>query len=338
MKENAMKAYLLTGPRELTLADVPMPKVGPTDVLIKLKMLGVCGTDVSTYRFSLPHKENVILGHEFCGEVAAVGENVYTCKVGDYVASAASSGCGKCKYCLTGRPSYCSNPQNLGRTIDGALAEYIAVDQKMIYHLDPEMSPVEGQGLVGVSTALHAVQRSGVRMGQRVMLIGPGYGGLQILQLCKMMGCFVTMVGTRPYRLQIAKELGADEIINIREDKDWEEKVGMYDVCIEAAGTLSSLQSCMRKVEKGGTILVFGTSKDTISDIPQKDLYYKECSIVGSKGGYGCYEQALELLKAHEVKIRPIVNHVIPFENAPYAFKMMDERLDNVIRAAISFE
>ena len=94
----------------------------------------------------------------------------------------------------------------------------------------------------------------------------------------------------------------------------------------------------MRKVEKGGTILVFGTSKDIITDIPQKDLYYKEISIVGSKGGFGCYEQAQALLNAHKIKIEPIVNHVFPFEKAPEAFDMMDRRLDNVIRAAISFE
>ena len=333
-----MKAFLLTAPRKLTLADVPMPQIGPEDVLVKLRMLGICGTDVSTYRGSLIRKENVILGHEFCGEVAAVGEKVFTCKVGDYVASEASYGCGKCEYCRSRRPSYCKNPCMLGRTVDGALCEYIAVNQKMVYLLDESLSPVEGQGLVGVSTAIHAVQRAGIRIGQRVLLVGPGYGGLQILQLCKMLGCYVTMVGTRAYRLQIAQDLGADEIINIREQPNWEEELGLYDVCIEAAGTLSSLQSCVRKVEKGGTILVFGTSKDIITDIPQKDLYYKEISIVGSKGGFGCYEQAQALLNAHKIKIEPIVNHVFPFEKAPEAFDMMDRRLDNVIRAAISFE
>ncbi len=315
-----------------------MPSLKSTDALIKVKMLGVCGTDVSVYKGSYACKDNVILGHEFCGEVAAVGEDVFSCKVGDYVASAASSGCGKCAYCLEGKPSYCDNAQSLGRLVDGALAEYIAVDQHMIYHLDPGASLVEGQGVVGVSTALRAVKRGNIPMGSRVLVIGPGYSGLQIIQLCKMMGCHVTMVGTRKPRLDLALALGADEVVNIRENPDWEKDVKNADVCIESAGTLTSLQSCMRKVKKGGVIVQFGTSKDIISYVMQKEFYYKEISLVGSKGGYGCYEQALSLLAAHRVKIEPLVTHVFPFEKAPEAFEMMDKRLDNVIRAAIRFD
>ncbi len=333
-----MKAFLLTAPNRLELRDIPMPVLKSTDVLIKVKMLGVCGTDVSVYKGQYAAKENVILGHEFCGEVAAVGAEVFTCKAGDFVASAASSGCGKCRWCLEGKPSYCDNAQSLGRLVDGALAEYIAVDQRMIYHLLPGTSLAEGQGLVGVSTALRAVKRAGVPMGGSVIVIGPGYSGLQIMQLMKMQGCHVTVVGTRKPRLDLALSLGADAVANIRENPDWEGAVDNADCCIEAAGTLSSLQACMRKVKKGGVIVQFGTSRDAIADIPQKDYYYKEITLVGSKGGYGCYEQALSLLGRHRVKVEPLVTHVFPFEKAPEAFDMMDRRLDNVIRAAIRFD
>lgn len=319
------------------MVDMPKPQVKPNEVLIKVKMVGICGTDVSVYRGDYTCKDNVILGHEFCGEIAEVGSDVFTCKVGDFVASAASSGCGKCDYCLAGKPSYCREPQSLARMIDGALAEFIAVDQHMIYHLMPETTLVEGQGVVGVATALHAVQRSGIKFGDNVVIVGPGYSGLQILQLCKMMGATVTYVGTRDERLEKAALLGADKTVNIRKSDELEKASEIADVCFECAGTLSSLQMCLRLSKKGATTVIFGTSKDTITDVPQKDFYYKEISLVGSKGGYGCYEQAIELLGNHRIKIEPLVTHVFPFEETPKAFEMMDKRLDNVIRAAVKF-
>lgn len=330
-----MNSLVLTAPYNLLFKEVPMPIIKPDQVLLKVKMVGICGTDVSVYRGDYHSKHNVVLGHEFCAEVADIGSDVFTCRVGDFVACAASSGCGRCEWCLKGKSSYCIAPNSLGRMVDGALSEYIALDQHMVYPLVAGVSPIQGQGVVGIATALRAVQRANVKYGDKVVIIGPGYSGLQILQLCKMLGTHVTVIGTRESRLKVASALGADEVVNIHKAIEYLKEQEVADVCFEASGTISSLRSCVKLVKKGGTICVFGTSKDQISDIPQKDFYYKEISMIGSKGGYGCYEQALNLLGAHKILIEPLVTHLFAFDEAPVAFDVMDKRLDNVIRAAV---
>lgn len=333
-----MKAFVLKEPRRLEPTELKKPSPRGGEVLIKVKMLGICGTDVSVYRGDYRCKDQVILGHEFCGVVEAAGEGVVTCRPGDFVSSAASSGCGRCEWCLAGKPSYCDAARSLGRLVDGALAEFIAVERHMVHPLPPGTTPFEGQGMVGVATALRAVGRSNLRLGDRVLIIGPGYGGLQILQLCKMMGTHVTMAGTRKERLALAGELGADCCVNARETPGWEEQTEKMDVCFEAAGTLSALQSCVRLAKKGATVVEFGTSREIIGGIGQREFYDKELSLVGSKGGNGSYERALALLAAHRVQIEPLVTHVFPFEEAHKALETMDRRLDGVIRAAVRFD
>lgn len=336
-----MKACILTEPHQFELADIPDPKPIREQVLIQVRCVGICGTDVAVYRGGCKAKDMVILGHEYCGEVLEVGTGVTKFRKGDFVASAASWGCGACFWCEGGRPSYCEKPNMLGRTIDGSLAEYIAMDERHLYRLAKTTTPVEGQAVVGVATALRAVDRSGLKAGDHVLIIGPGYGGLIILQLCKSAGAKVAMIGTRDERLMLAKGLGADSTENIRENPEWEKEAlkksggNGFDICIEAAGTPSGLLSAMRLVKKGGIVVEFGTSFELIDGLPQKDFYSREISIVGSKGGYGFYPKAVELLENHQLRIEPLITHTFSLEETPRAFEIMDKRLDKVIRAAV---
>jgi 2-desacetyl-2-hydroxyethyl bacteriochlorophyllide A dehydrogenase len=336
-----MKASILAAPGKLELRDVPDPEVSEGRVLVKVSCVGICGTDVSVYRGSIPVKPDLILGHEYCGEVAEVGRGVSQYKAGDYVASAASWGCGVCAWCERGEPSFCEALNSLARTVDGSLAEYIVVPATMLYRMERSVPPVEGQGVVGVATGLRGVTRAGVKLGDRVLVIGPGYGGLILLQLCKLAGARAGIVGTREARLAIAREVGAEFTVNSQENPEWEKAVlhkeasRGFDVVIEAAGTISALLSAERMVKKGGTVLEFGTSFDTVNGLPQKDFYYKEISIIGTKGGYGFYNTAVELLNRHALKIAPLITHQYPLGKTSEAFAVMDKRLDNVLRAAV---
>jgi 2-desacetyl-2-hydroxyethyl bacteriochlorophyllide A dehydrogenase len=336
-----MKASILMAPGKLELRDVPDPQISDGQVLVKVSCVGICGTDVSVYRGSIPVRPNLILGHEYCGEVAEVGKGVSRYKAGDYVASAASWGCGGCAWCERGEPSFCEALNSLARTIDGSLAEYIVVPATMLYRMDRSVTPIEGQGVVGVATGLRAVTRAGIGMGDRVLIIGPGYGGLILLQLCNLAGVRTGIVGTREARLALARQVGAAFTENIKENPEWEKAILQkeaprgFDVVIEAAGTVSALLSAERMVKKGGTILEFGTSFDIVNGLPQKDFYYKEISIIGTKGGYGFYHTAVELLNRHTLKIAPLITHQYPLGKTSEAFEVMDKRLDNVLRAAV---
>ena len=127
-----MKASVLLGPRKLDMVDIVLPKLAPHEVLVRVGCVGICGTDVSVYRGVYKAKENAVLGHEYDGVVAEVGDQVSMVKVGDHVVSQASWGCGKCYWCYNGKPSYCESPNMLGRTIDGSLAEYVIVPENVL--------------------------------------------------------------------------------------------------------------------------------------------------------------------------------------------------------------
>ncbi|MGA2989340.1 MAG: alcohol dehydrogenase catalytic domain-containing protein [Candidatus Korobacteraceae bacterium] len=336
-----MKASILVAPGKLEIRDVPDPKPSEGQVLLKVNCVGICGTDVAVYRGDHQAKKDVILGHEYCGEVAEAGKGVSKFKPGDYVASEASWGCGLCEWCVQGQGSFCEKLNSLARTVDGALAEYILVPVRMLHPLDRGVTPVEGQGVVGIATGLRAVHRAGVNMAQRVLIIGPGYGGLILLQLCKLAGARVGIVGTRAQRLAIAEEVGADFTENVKTNPEWEKTVIEkyapmgFDVVIEAAGTLSALLAAARTVRKGGIVLQFGTSYECVNGLPQKDFYYREISIIGTKGGYGCYPAAVDLLNRHALKIAPLITHEYPLAKVAEAFEVMDKRLHNVMRAAV---
>jgi len=337
-----MKASILREARKLDIIEYKLPKLKANEVLVKVDCVGICGTDVSVYRGDYTAKENVILGHEYNGTVAEAGEEVSRVKVGDSVVSQASWGCGKCYWCNTGMPSYCEAPNMLGRTIDGSLAEYIIVPENVLLKIDKDVSSIEAQSAVGVATALRAVDRSGLKIGDSVLIIGPGYSGLIMMQLCKLAGAKdVVMVGTRDSRLKIAQGIGIDLTVNNKQDPDWEKNllertknIG-FDICIEATGTVPSLLSCMRMVKKGGTVVQFGTSFNKIDGLPQKDFYTREITLKGSKGGYGFYPKAVDLLEQKKLIIDPLITHKFALSEVSRAFEVMDKRLDNVLRAVV---
>lgn len=337
-----MKASILRQAKKLDIVDVGLPELKPNEVLVKVDCVGICGTDVSVYRGEYPAKENVVLGHEYNGTVADVGSGVSRVKVNDYVVSQASWGCNKCYWCNIGLSSYCEAPNMLGRTIDGSLAEYIIVPENVLFKISKSVSSIEAQSVVGVATGLRALDRSGLKLGDNVLLIGPGYSGLIMLQLCKLAGARdVGIIGTRDSRLRIAEDLGAGFATNIRQNPDWEknllERTGNlgFDVCIEASGTVSGVLSSVRMIKKGGTIIQFGASFNTIDGLPQRDFYAKEISLVGSKGGFGFYPKAINLLEQGKLMIEPLITHKFPLNEVARAFEVMDQRLENVLRAVV---
>lgn len=337
-----MKASILKGPKHFEIVDIILPDLKENEVLVKIDCVGICGTDVSVYRGIYKAKDNVILGHEFNGTVADVGKNVKRVSIDDHVVAQASWGCGKCTWCNTGLTSYCESPNMLGRTVDGSLSEYIIVPEHILLKISGEVTSIEAQATVGVATALRALDRANLKIGDKVLLIGPGYSAMIMLQLCKLAGAdTVAMVGTRDDRLATAKDLGADLVYNIKTIPDWEDElsakiVGMgFDIVIEASGTVQGLLSAVRMVKKGGRIIQFGTSFNNIDGLPQKEFYSKEISLIGTKGGFGFYPKAVSLIEKKKLSIDPLITHTFSLDDISSAFNVMDQRLDSVMRVAV---
>ena len=338
----ALKACVLTEPGKLEIVERDIRPPGEGEVLVKVECVGICGTDIAVYRGELKAKDRVIPGHEYCGEVVETGKGVRRLKPGDYVISEASWGCGDCHWCRMGRKSYCERPQSLGRTVDGVVAQYITVPETILHKCDRSVTPLEGQAGVGVATALRAVVRSGLGIGDRVLIIGPGFNGLLMVQLCRIAGAnCVGMAGTRDERLRVAEAVGADFAVNIRTQPRWEEEILAayaphgFDVCIEASGSGAGLLSAVRLVRKGGTVVEYGIPADHLDGFPQQEFYRKEISVVGSKGGSGHFPQAVSLLEKGQIHVKPTVTHEFPLSEAPRAFDVADRRLENALRVVI---
>src|ERR1700733_2087243 len=139
-----MKAFQFFGENDLRLVDLPEPTVGDNDVLLKIKKVGICGTDLHIYTCGMPVQTPLVLGHEFVGDVAKIGKNVTKVKVGDRAVAEHVIGCGKCLYCEEGKRNLCKNPTVLGLQRAGALAEYLVVPESLVYHLPEELSYDEG--------------------------------------------------------------------------------------------------------------------------------------------------------------------------------------------------
>ena len=336
-----MKAIQLLGPNVLEVRDVPIPVPDTGEVLIKVNAVGICGTDLSIYKGITPAPYPIVLGHEFCGVIIEVGPGVENVKQGDYVISEASWGCGTCYFCQRGQQSYCEKPLMYGRTCDGALAEYVKAPARIVHSISTNVDPVEAQGVTAVATTLRAIRRSGLGVGQSAAILGPGYAGLLLLQLAKQSGAYpVIITGTNEERLHLARSLGADLTVDIRQE-GWMNKIlaatGGYgpDVVIEATGRPEAVQQGVQMVKKGGKVLAFGITNFPAEAFEVGLLYKKDISVVGSKGGYFEYGNAVKILESRRLKTRELVTHVFKLDETPKAFSFVTSNSRAAVRAVI---
>lgn len=337
-----MKAIQLLKPGTLVRTEVRVPSPGPGEVTIKVRAVGICGTDVAIYRGESPAPYPIILGHEFCGIVSEVGPGVETVVPGDYVISEASWGCGTCFYCKRGTPSYCLKPRMYGRTCDGALAEYVRSPEHVVHRISTSVDPIEAQAATAVATALRAIRRAGVGPGRGVAVLGAGHAGAVLLQLAKQAGAFPLLVTEAlEERLDMALSLGADTGVNVRE-AGWMDRVREVfeghgpDIVIEATGRPDAVQQAVELVRKGGTVLIFGITHSPVEQFAARELYNKDISVIGNKGGYFEYGNAVRYIESGRLQIRPLITKVFSLDETPEAFREMVENPRGILRAVIS--
>lgn len=336
-----MKAARVYKPGEIVIEDVPVPEIGEKDVLIKVHRAGICGTDVGVVQGKVSARLPVTLGHEFCGTIAKVGSDSLThFKEGDPVVSGGGWGCGECAFCAQGMGLYCKDRVSLGRNADGCMAEFIKVDYRVVHRLPENVSFDEGQNMVNIACSVRAFKKVPLALGKTVAVFGPGNAGLIMLQLFKMAGAYKTvMVGTRDYRLEMAKKFGANLVVNVKNENpvksilDWcPEGV---DLAVEATGKANVLEDCIEVLKPGGSIVVFGIFSDRIKDFDPSFLYYKEAVVYGSKGAAGAFKEAIQLLEEKKLEILPMITHRFALEETAAAFKVFEDKVPDALRILI---
>ena len=309
------------GGKPLRLAEVPTPRAGPGEILVKVAACGICHTDLhyldhGTATFKPPP---LILGHEPSGTVAALGEGVEGFKVGDAVLLPAVLTCGRCAWCRSGRENICERMSMFGNHRDGAFAEFVAAPAKDACRLPPEI-PLEEAAIIAdaLSTPYHAVKnRARVRPGDTVAVFGCGGVGLNVVQCAVAAGGIVVAVDLDDEKLKLARELGASETVNGRKTDRPDKEVkrltgGGVDIALEAIGNPRTLAQAFDSLRRGGRLVVIGFCGEPVQWAPSKVMFH-EMEVLGSLGcGPGDYPPLIDLVRRGRLKVAPLVSGRLP--------------------------
>ena len=292
-----MKAVVIEEPNEVSVKQVDDPTPEPDQALIKVEACGICGTDIHVIRGEFaPTRYPIIPGHEFCGEVVALGGEVRNLRVGDFVAVDPSLFDGTCRQCRMGRFNLCENWNAIGvGAANGACAEFVAVPAVNAFRLPTDLPRSWGALVEPLSCAVHGLDQVGIRAANDYLIYGAGTMGLLLGQLVKDSGAErLDIIDTNPKRHALAKRLAADRVAVSADELD---KPEGWDVVIDATGAVPAIEDGIRRVARGGTFLMFGVANtDAKATISPFRVYNDEIRIIGSMAVLHSFERALALL------------------------------------------
>ena len=348
---SAMQALVLTGPGEFEIQTVPVPRPGPGEVLCRIRAITICGSDPGIIRGDdagfWPPSYPFIPGHEWSGEVVALGPEVTGFRVGDRVAGEAHKGCGFCSRCLEGRYNLCRNylkaetgHRHYGFTNQGAYAQYNAYSVKAINHL-PDTIPFRVGALMDtVGIVAHAMELTGITVGGSVVVIGPGPIGLIAIRLARTLGAAqIIAVGRNP-RLAVAGE-SADHLIDFETAepvdavRDLTGGLGVSEA-FECSGAAGTFDQAVRMVQRGGRVGLLGVPpKDLTEALPFAYIVSNEIAIFGSKANPHVAERVISLCAGGRLPLEDLVTHSFPLEEFAAALDTFLSRRDGAMKVAV---
>src|SRR2546425_2707116 len=330
-----MKALRKMRPaRGLTLETAPVPAIGPTEVLVRVKAASICGTDLHIYgwdRWSQGRiKPPLTLGHEFCGVVERVGDEVRAIKPGDFVSAEMHVNCGHCHQCRVGQAHICKNLRIIGIDQDGAFAEFVKIPASNIWKLDPAISEHYGAILDPLGNAVHTVL-AGPIAGQTVLVTGCGPIGLMSIAVAKACGSSrVFATETNEKRRAMARKMGADVVLNpATEDavaRILSETNGTgVDALLEMSGNPMAIQQGFRALRAGGRASLLGIPTENVPLDLVNDVIFKGATVQGIYGRrmYETWVQMTALLKAGRLNLEPLFGERAPLDKFENAFALL---------------
>ena len=320
---DSMRAAVFHGIGDLRVEDAQVPSVGDDEVLVRVELCGICGTDVHILKGTFPPGHAPItLGHEFAGRVADTGARVTGIEVGALVTADIAVSCGACSFCRHGQRLFCADVGQIGVHRDGAFAEYVAVPAALIHPLPSGMTAGQGAYVEPLACVLHGHERAAVTAGSTVVVIGAGPMGLLHVQLARLRGAALVL-SSEPHegRSGLAGRLGADILIDPTADDPvtavMEATGGRgADVVIEAVGSIPTYRQAFQMVRRGGTLLAFGAapSGETL-EVSPFDIYARELTVLGSYAAtYGTYEDAIALIASGRIEVDSAISDVYPLD------------------------
>ncbi len=321
-------------------SDVSVPK--RKEVLIKVLVAGICGSDLHAYRGTQPFISYPrVLGHEIAGEIAEIGEDVKGLRRGDLVTVDPVFSCGKCYACRVGRGNCCKNVKVMGVHVDGGFSEYVTVPSNIVYKA-PQGIPPEILALTEpLSIGAQANNRGNISSEDTVAILGAGTIGLASLLIAKTKNCKVITADLILNRLKLAKELGADRIVNVREE-DLMEVITEFtkgdgaSVVIEATGSSQAVEDSIKIVSPAGRIVILGLTNKSVKIFPV-ELIRKELDFRGSRLNNKLFPYTLGLLPSIENKARKLITHRFNLKDINAAFELLDKHSEKAIKVLLVF-
>jgi threonine 3-dehydrogenase len=334
-----MKALRKTkAAKGLDIQEVPVPSIGALDVLVRVSATSICGTDLHIYgwdRWSQGRiKPPVTLGHEFCGIVERVGEDVAAVKPGDFVSAEMHVNCGHCHQCRLGEAHICQNLKIIGIDLDGAFAEFVKIPATNIWKLDEAIPEHYAAILDPLGNAVHTVL-AGAIAGQTVLVTGCGPIGLMSIAVAKACGSStVFATETNEHRRLMAEEMGADHVINPLSEKPVKKILDAtggtgVDVLLEMSGQPAAIQQGFKALRAGGRASLLGIPTENVPLDLVQDVIFKGATVQGIYGRrmYGTWVQMTALLKAGRVNLEPLFGERMVLDDFESAFAKLNSGL-----------
>lgn len=330
-----MKAAVLCENKNIKIKNLEIPKLDENEILVKVEYSGVCGSDIPRVLNNGAHYYPIVLGHEFSGKIVEIGKNVKDKKIGDKISGIPLIPCMKCEECKKGNFSQCRNYKFVGSRIQGSWAEYVKIPSINGYVLPKEISSLEASFFEPLTVALHGLKLVNFCSGKKIAILGMGTIGLLALQAAKALGAIeVDAFDIDDKKLEIAKELGSNEVINTQRDKI---NLGHndYDLVLETAGAKETFKLSLEIVKNNGEVLFIGTPHSSITfEIKEFELINrKELTIKGSWMNYSInfpgieWKLAISLFLNNKIKVNLLIDRIIDLDELPKAFLEFENKL-----------
>jgi L-idonate 5-dehydrogenase len=336
----AMKAAVLHGARDIRIETHLRPELHLGMVLLRNRKVGICGSDLHYYEHGycaafVPDRP-FVLGHELTAEVAAVADDVDAVKIGDRVTVNPARACGFCDYCKAGRDNLCRKTIVIGSAsttppTDGAFAEFVIVRSDQCHVLPAELDDSLGAMMEPLAVAMHAVKRAGVVSGKRVLVTGAGTIGLLVAMVARAFGAVQVVVSDIvTVRRSKAIELGVDAALDPTSGDLADQARALagegFDFIFEASGSPRALRGGFDLVRPGGTIVQIGTLGAGDTPLPANLIMNKEINFIGSMRYGNVFAEAIRLVAAGRINLRPLINGVFSLDEAVKAFEFAADK------------